>query len=224
MSIPYETGRAGRRSKKSAREIAYDFIEERILKGLFEPGEFLDETELAAAIGVSRTPIREALHRLRAERFIDLQPRRGAQVRNITPVEMDEVYETRIVIETAAYERICRNQKPVPNLADEILQQMEVAGDQEDWAAFGQLDQRFHGLLVHGAGNSVLYHLHETLRPQHVRIAIRAIQESPQRRGTIDQEHRQILRALRSFDISTASQVLIKHLRNVPEVVEALDN
>lgn len=222
MSIPFEPDRSGPHPKKSAREIAYDFIEERILRGQFEPGEFLDETALAAAIGLSRTPVREALHRLRAEQFIDLQPRRGAQVRNITPVEMQEIYETRIVIESAAYNRICRNRKKVPDLAMQILEQMNVAGDEEDWAAFGQLDQHFHGLLVRSAGNSVLHHLHETLRPQHVRIAIRAIQESPQRRPTIDREHRDILKALNEFDAAAASTLLLQHLRNIPEVVEAL--
>lgn len=224
MSIPpLGDGQENRSSKQSAREIAYHHISEGILRGSFAAGQFLDETELAGSIGVSRTPVREALHRLRAERFIDLLPRRGAQVRSITAVEMQEVYETRIVLESAAYARICRGRRVVPATAQEVLERMTAAGEAHDWALFGQLDQQFHGILVSSAGNSVMHHLYQNLRPQHVRIAIRAIKESPGRRPTIEREHLEILDALSQGDDTRATSILREHLRDVPEVVEALD-
>lgn len=224
MSIPpLSHGQEGRSAKQSAREIAYHHISEGILRGSFVAGQFLDETELAESIGVSRTPVREALHRLRAERFIDLLPRRGAQVRSITAVEMHEVYETRIVLESAAYARICRGRRPIPTSAREVLGRMTAAGDTQDWALFGQLDQQFHGILVNAADNSVMHDLYQNLRPQHVRIAIRAIKESPGRRPTIEREHLEILDALAQGDDAKATLILGEHLRDVPEVVEALD-
>ncbi|MGO1182447.1 MAG: GntR family transcriptional regulator [Micrococcaceae bacterium] len=224
MSTPHQaTPPATRDAKQSAREIAYHHISEGILRGSFAPGEFLDETELAGAIGVSRTPIREALHRLRAERFIDLLPRRGAQVRSITASEMHEVYETRIVLESSAYSRVCRGKRVIPMEAEEVLNLMTAAGDKHDWAAFGQLDQRFHSILMSSAGNTVMHDLYQSLRPQHVRIAIRAIRESPSRRSTIDSEHRLILDALARGDEEAAIATLREHLRDVPEVVDALD-
>lgn len=209
--------------KPSARESAYEFIGEGILRGTFSSGEFLDETELAQAIGVSRTPVREALHRLRAERFINLLPRRGAQVRSITAVEMQEVYEARIVLEAAAFANICRNGRPIPSLAVGITAQMAEAGDAGDWPTFGQLDQQFHSTLVHSAGNSVLHHLYDNLRPQHIRIAIRAITESPHRLQEIQKQHQDLLNSLQKLDEESAISILKEHLRNVPEVVQALD-
>ncbi|WP_198395223.1 GntR family transcriptional regulator [Brevibacterium antiquum] len=224
MSIPNQPGRRESRTvKQSAKDMAYQHISEQILRGTFAAGEFLDETELALAIGVSRTPIREALLRLQAERFIELLPRRGAQVRSITVSEMHEVYETRIMIESTAYGRICRAHRPIPSAARDLIAEMKAAGDSQDWPAYGQLDQRFHSLLVQCADNSVMHHLYESLRPQHVRIAIRAIRESPRRRSTIEREHERILDALTEGDDERAATILREHLREVPEVVEALD-
>lgn len=212
-----------KKPKRSAKDEAYEYISERILEGVLEEGMFLDETDLANAIGVSRTPVREALLKLQAERFIDLLPRRGAQVRSITVSEMHEVYETRIMIETTAFERICRGGKPVPEEALAILERMRVAGDHGDWSDYGQLDQRFHSLLMQAAENSVMHRLYENLRPQHVRIAIRAIKESPGRRSTIEREHKQIFHALRQRQLDEALAILREHLKEVPEVTGALD-
>lgn len=224
MSIPNQAGRREtRKTKQSAKDMAYEHISEQILRGAFEAGEFLDETELALAIGVSRTPVREALLRLQAESFIELLPRRGAQVRSITVSEMHEVYETRIMIEATAYGRICRASRPIPSAARDLIAEMKAAGDSLDWPAYGQLDQRFHALLVQCADNSVMHRLYESLRPQHVRIAIRAIKESPGRRSTIECEHERILDALAEGDDDLAVVILREHLREVPEIVEALD-
>lgn len=224
MSIPSPAdSQENSTRKRSARDIAYDFIADLILRGEFTSGQFLDETDLATSIGVSRTPVREALHRLRADQFIDLQPRRGAQVRSITAVDMQEIYETRTVLETASFSRLCRSSKKIPPIAEEILNQMSIAGDTHDWISFGKLDQKFHSVLVNSAGNFTLHHLYQGLRSQHIRIAIRAIREYPERRSIIEAEHRQILEALQNHDEESALTILKEHLKNVPEVVQSLD-
>lgn len=206
----------------SAASKAFDLISQNILAGKYLPGMILEEQFLVAETGVSRTPIREALFRLQADSYVELEARRGAQVKKITVVELREVYETRLVIESAAMRRICEHCLPIPPTADAISRQQQAAKEDDDWVAFGGLDQEFHAEIVKASGNTTLYNLYQSLRSLHVRIAIRAIQESPSRAATINQEHNKILTSLRECDIDTALTCLKEHLMDVPEVINAL--
>src|ERR1700744_3261363 len=97
-----------------ARERVYVFVCEQILKGHFVGGSFIEEEQISSAINVSRTPVREAFHRLEAEKFIDLLPRRGALVRQVTASELTDVYEARRVIEGYSIARMGQERLPVP--------------------------------------------------------------------------------------------------------------
>lgn len=206
----------------SARENAYRRISEAILAGEFAEGQFLDESSLARAVGTSRTPVREALHRLQAERYVDLVPRRGAQVRTLTATEMQEIYDARLIIESAALAKICRHERGAPASAPEVLDAIEEAGSRRDWSTFARLDQQFHQSIVEHGGNGVLTDLYLTLRPRHIRLAIRTITEAPHRRETIEREHRELLAAMDAHDADEAARVLNEHLRFVPELIDAL--
>lgn len=208
----------------SAREIAYAAISEAILAGDYGEGQFLDENMLAGSVGLSRTPIREALHRLHAERFVDLVPRRGAQVRVITATEMQEIYEARFVLESNAIMQICQARRGAPPGAAEQVETMEQAAREQDWSTMARTDQAFHLGVMDHHGNAVMSELYRALRPRQVRLAVRTIVEGPHRLATIEREHRDIVLALDEHEGARAVQILAEHLRIVPELMTAFQH
>ncbi|WP_298749128.1 GntR family transcriptional regulator [uncultured Serinicoccus sp.] len=224
MAEPTETVPPAAGGAASASDRAYAWIRSAILEGSFAEGDFLDEVALSAAVGTSRTPVREALRRLHAERFIDIAPRRGAQVRTITADEMREVYEARLLIETHAVQGICDRRAGAPPEALELLDQMEQAGRERAWNRSAQLDQAFHLALVRQHGNTVLTHMYDALRSRQVHVGARTISTAPERFPLIQSEHRNIVRALDEHDAETAITTLRAHLRAVPELVRAFSH
>ena len=90
-----------------AAERAYDFVKEKIIDGSFEPSQMLSEASLATEMGISRTPMHEAFLRLEVEGFLQLYPRRGALIVPISPQEIREVYEARLLVDRHCAEKIC---------------------------------------------------------------------------------------------------------------------
>ncbi|MEC3894299.1 MULTISPECIES: GntR family transcriptional regulator [Nocardiopsis] len=221
MSDQRKTSAGSTRPRQSARERAYEMIGAAILVGTFAEGEFLDEAVLAREVGTSRTPVREALHRLQAERFVDLVPRRGAQVRVVTATEMREIYQARFVIESDAIAKICDRRLGSPPDAEELIEAMEAAGRNRDWNALAQLDQRFHCSIVRHQGNAVLGEMYDSLRPRQVRLAVRTIGRGPERLPIIEREHRELKAALDAHDGPLGTAILNVHLQEVPELVQA---
>jgi DNA-binding GntR family transcriptional regulator len=209
-------------ARPPARERVYEWLRDEIIKGALEGGRFLDEHWVSGEAGVSRTPVREAFHRLAAERFIELLPRRGAQVRTVTARELAEVYESRRLIEKHAASELARIRAGAPAAMTELLEPMEAAGRDRDWFQVSCLDRSFHRAMVAGTGNSVLTEMYDSLRSRQQRVAVRALIARPERVPTIDAEHRRIVRALQEHDAGTACRVLDEHLRPVPEVVSQL--
>ncbi|WP_017571049.1 GntR family transcriptional regulator [Nocardiopsis halotolerans] len=220
MSDQGISGEAGK-PRPSARERAYEWICTAILSGVFSEGQFLDEAALAREVNTSRTPVREALHRLQAERFVELVPRRGAQVRVVNATEMREVYQARFVIESDAMVRICERRLGSPPESGELLEAMEAAGRDRNWNELAQLDQAFHSSIVRHRGNAVLSEMYDAMRPRQVRLSVRTITEVPERLPTIEHEHRRLKAALDAHDGELSVSVLDTHLREVPELVRA---
>jgi DNA-binding GntR family transcriptional regulator len=207
--------------KTSAGKRAYEWIRDAILHGQFAEGEFIDEVALAAQVNTSRTPVREALQRLQVERFVDLVPRRGAQVRVVTATEMREIYQARFVLESDALRTICRRQSGVPDAARVLIEEMERAGDSRDWNRFAQLDRLFHSEIVRHQRNAVIAELYDSLQPRHVRLGTRTLIEAPDRLTTIEREHRELVAAIDRHDAEASVDVLRRHLRVIPELVDA---
>ncbi|TFV60273.1 GntR family transcriptional regulator [Mycobacterium sp. PS03-16] len=207
--------------KTSAGQRAYTWIRDAILKGEFAEGEFIDEVALAARVGTSRTPVREALQRLQVERYVDLVPRRGAQVRVVTAVEMREIYQARFVLESDALRTICQRQAGVPESARALVADMEDAGRAHDWNRFSQLDQLFHSELVRHQRNAVIAELYDSLQPRQVRLGTRTLTEAPSRLAIIEHEHRDLIEAIDRHDVEASVEVLRRHLREIPELVDA---
>lgn len=210
-------GRGGR----TAGQRAYEWIRDAILEGRFAEAEFIDEVALADLVGTSRTPVREALQRLQVERFVDLVPRRGAQVRVVTATEMREIYRARFVLESDALETICRRQAGPPPEANDLIAKMEQAGAERRYNDFAQLDQAFHSAIMRHQGNAVMSQLYDSLQPRQVRLGTRTLVEGPERLATIEAEHRQLVAALAAHNAEESVAVLGQHLREVPSLVDA---
>jgi DNA-binding GntR family transcriptional regulator len=205
-----------------ARERVYDWLRDEIIKGTLEGGQFLDEQWVSRTVGVSRTPVREAFHRLAAEHFIQLLPRKGAQVRSVTARELEEVYQARRLIEGQAARSLCEAEHGAPREMHDLLEPMERAGRAADWFDVARLNRRFHQAMVSTAGNSVITDLYEGLHSRQQRVGLRAMRARPERAGTVDAEHRALVAALDAHDAERAIAVLDAHLRPVPEVVSVL--
>ncbi len=205
-----------------ARERVYTWLRDGIISGELEGGRFLDEMWVSGAVGVSRTPVREAFHRLAAERFISLLPRKGAQVRTVTARELEEVYQSRRLIEGHAIATLCANRVGAPAEMPDLIDGMVSAGAERDWFAVSGFDRRFHRAIVNAAGNTVLTELYDTLRSRQQRVTVRALEARPERLTVINEEHRALVAALNAHDAKEASRLLEQHLRPVSEVLSVL--
>ncbi|MFP7570436.1 GntR family transcriptional regulator [Marivita sp. S2033] len=204
----------------SARQRAYDGLRKGILSGDFPPGEFIEEAMATKATGVSRTPVREALSRLAAEGFLVLHPRRGAMVKPISTNELFDLYDVRLMVESHAVSRICREKAPIPQLLFDLCDKHATIAE-DDFLAFADLNHRFHETIVRTAGNAVLNQVFENLRANLTRVAMLSFQLGvpKQREGTM---HRALADALAAHDESRALEITKEHLGSMPRVVAAL--
>lgn len=217
-------------SPASARDLAYRWTRDAILNGHFPEGSFLEEKVVVEETGVSRTPVREALHRLAAEHFVELLPRRGAQVRRTTAAELFETFEMRIVLEGHAFRVLCEKTLPVPDMSAH-LDKMEdpdriaaiMAGNRAVIAEHALMDYEFHFSFVRATGNSVLVDLYSSLRSRYQRIGVNAVALRPSRMAVILPQHRAIHETLQRHDFDSAIGVLQEHLRPDAAVVSGLN-
>ena len=186
-----------RRRPAPAKDRAYAHVKEHILEGFYPGGEMLSEGEVAAQLGVSRTPVREAFLLLEAEGLLRLYPKRGALVVPVSAEEISEVLETRLVIERHCAEQIARRGPEV------LVQQLRaLLSDQErhisrgNRIGFVEADRLFHRAIVSADGNSILTRLHESLRERQRRMGATLVARDPEVQRRYVHEHRAIVDAL----------------------------
>jgi len=209
------------RDSASARDRAYAFVRDGILQRTIIVGAFLEEEQVSTAIGVSRTPVREAFHRLAAERWLELVPRRGAMVRQVTAQELVEVYEVRRLLEGHAVRQLCLSRQSVPALSRALLDAM-CADGAETIEQHVSLDQQFHRSLVATLGNAVLTEMYDSLRARQQQVALCAFAADPGRLQTILNEHLMLLGALTRFDLTEAEAILSVHLQPLAGILSRL--
>lgn len=139
-------------------DAAYQQVRQRILDNVWPPGHRALETEVALALGMSRTPVREALLRLQSEGLVEIIPRHGMRVLPVSPTDMREIYEILTALECMAVELIARRKPSDEELAPlvEATQAMEQALAREELEQWAQADERFHAHLLELAGNRQL--------------------------------------------------------------------
>ena len=182
----------------SASDKAYEHVKGGILAGDIAPGSFLTEGQLAEEVGISRTPVREALLRLQAEGMIELFPKKGALVVAPTPQEMREVFEARALIEEwAAGQMWARRDEALPRLRGK-LDEMSAAMKIDDVSAFSAADRAFHEVIVEAAGNSVIARQYSHLRDRQIVIVAGNLRGDRPRMTKSLRQHRDLLRLLES--------------------------
>jgi DNA-binding GntR family transcriptional regulator len=200
-------------SVESAKDRAYAFVKERVLDGVYPGGELLSEGEVAAELGLSRTPVREAFLLLEAEGLMRLYPKRGALVVPVSPDEVRDVMETRQVVERHAAARVAtRAPEGVIDELQGLVDEQTVRAAEGDGAGFVDADRRFHRALVAGAGNAVLLRLYDTLRDRQRRMGTATVTRDPAAMTAFLAEHRAILEALRAGNATEASERIERHI------------
>jgi DNA-binding GntR family transcriptional regulator len=191
------------------RQSVYDALLELVVEGRLRPGQHLVETELARQLGVSRQPVREALHRLEAEGWVDLRPNQGAFVHVPTDQEVDELLDVRELLEVETV-RLAATAATPGQLARlrEICQQGQAAVQAGDTLRFVAVNSEFHAELAQVAGNAVLAELAEIVG-RRVRWYYRLV--APLRGPESCAEHLDMVAALEVGDAPLASAIARQH-------------
>lgn len=194
---------------------AVDAVRSLILRGDYAPGERLGEVELAQLLGVSRTPVREALRRLSAEGLVDLVPNKGARVVDHSDTDLEHVFLLRAQVEglgaRLAAGRIDDDALDVLQEAAERMAAHALPGPDQDLDLVYGLNARFHSLVVAASGSGVLPSVVDSL--VHTGAVLRTLHgfdEESMRRST--QHHLELVAALRAHDPLWAESVMRSHL------------
>ena len=205
-------------AKSSRVEDAYERLKDEIRTNRMPPGFQAPEPEIALRLGMSRTPVREALIRLEAEGLVELIPRRGARVLPIQPEDMREIYEILTALEPDAAARLASRKPSKEELAPlaQATRDMEEALRKEDLDAWAEADDRFHVALLELQGNRRLKNFVMALYDQahRARIVTMRMRDLP-RKST--EEHREILEHLRRGDARATRRVFKEHRRRAAE-------
>ncbi|CAM4018125.1 GntR family transcriptional regulator [Kibdelosporangium persicum] len=193
----------------SGRERAYEYVKNELLADPGMQGQFINEQILADRLGVSRTPIREALLMLAAQQLVELVPKRGAYVAPMSGRELSELIEARGVIERHAATFACQDE-PVAQMRDALAAQHLLRDSAKE---FIEADTRFHTALVRSTGNEILTRTYEGLRDRQLRAGMIALANVPGRQDSVLSEHAAIVDALADKDVERAREAIDAHLR-----------
>lgn len=184
-------------------------------------GQFVNEQELARDIGVSRTPVREALLLLVSDGLIELIPNRGALIPVITGRQIAELFELRGVLERhVAATTIKSGTVPLAEMAQALEEQHKVMAGapgpgeegRDQATEFIRLDQHFHQLLIDAGANDLISQTYNRLRARQVFVGVEALFRTQDRQSRVCDEHDVILAALRRGDVAAAQAAIDHHL------------
>ena len=177
------------------------------------PGDRFSEAEIGQRVGVSRTPVREALFRLRNEGFLDVESKTGWFVKPIDFGKLDELYDLRIVLELDAIAKLVTRHEDPPALETlKAVWLVPAALRSTDAKAVGALDEAFHATLVSAAGNAEMARVHRDVT-ERIRIIRRLDFTQPARIDATYDEHALILKAIRSRRGDQAALLLRSHIQ-----------
>ncbi|MCI2098605.1 MAG: GntR family transcriptional regulator [Succiniclasticum sp.] len=197
------------------KDKAYAIIRDKIIRCVYKPGEFLVEAELIETIGASRTPIREALNKLEQEGLVDILPKRGIVVRDVTLADINAIYEIRFLVEPAVLKRYaCRLPR---SLLQDLKERNRKAGQERQRITEYNLDEDIHRTLMMASGNPFLVDLMDKIYAQNHRIRILSGEALTYRMQETLAEHDRILDCLLQQDYEGAARALEVHLHHSQE-------
>lgn len=193
-------------------ERVYATIKEDAIDFRFKPGEKINEVELATRLGVSRTPVRAALHRLERDGFVMSVPNKGFFARQVTPESIRDLYELRAAIERAAFALACER------ASDEEIEATAARWEghseftpESSWAQIALVDEAFHMSLTRLSKNEQMTMALEALASR-IRFFRRVNLEAVPRRVESYDEHTAIIAALRRRDAGAGAEILERHI------------
>ncbi|MBA2807586.1 GntR family transcriptional regulator [Streptomyces sp. KM273126] len=195
-----------------AADRVYAHVKRGVLERRYEGGTLLTEGELGEAVGVSRTPVREALLRLEVEGLIRLYPKKGALVLPVSAQEIADVVETRQLVEEHSVRKSVPASPQLIARLEELLEQQRTQAAAGDLAGAAMTDRCFHAEIVRSGGNEILSRLYDQLRDRQLRMGVAVMHAHPDRITKTLAEHQEILEALRSGDAQAAVDIVHRHV------------
>jgi DNA-binding GntR family transcriptional regulator len=212
---PEETGAEA--PQEARAEVAYRYLRNAILANELPAGFQAAENEIAAHLGMSRTPVHEAMARLQDEGFVQILPRKGILVRALSPADLLEIYDVLIAIEGAAAELLAEGDDEARSSTLDVLQASTDAmasalraSDLETWRV---ADEQFHDALVDGCGNGRIKRMAATVSGQSHRARRLTLHLRPLPTNSTA-EHQAIIDAIRSGDAAAAGDAARAHRRH----------
>lgn len=201
------------------RDVVFNTLRRAILKGELKPGERLMEIALADKLGVSRTPIREAIRKLELEGLVVMAPRKGAKVASITERDLNDVLEVRKGMEVLAISLACKR------ITGEELEKLERIEkkfqrliESGNLTELAETDVKFHDTIYQATNNQRLVQLLNNLREQMYRYRMEYLKDIAVRR-TLAEEHKAICQALRKRDEQEAQKYVGVHIDNQQQAI-----
>lgn len=198
--------------KYSLRGKVYDRIREDILNGVYKEHEELKEATLGERMGVSRTPVREALRQLELEGLVEIIPNKGARVTGITKKDMEDIYQIRYLLEGLsarwATEHVTEEQL---EKMEETLYLTEFHAKKGNFAQVYELDSLFHELMYEASGSKMLNHILSDFHMYVTRIRKTTLANNTRSKNSTE-EHRAILEAIKERDADKAEKCAHTHV------------
>jgi len=193
-------------------EKVYQLLKNRIIYREYPPGYKLTIRELQDALGVSNSPIKDALFKLAGENFVEITSRKGTFVKDITPFDIGEIEQARIIIESGAVEIVARQitDEDVVNLKS-LYQETLMRGEKFDYISFMKRDFKFHVEIIRLTKNNRLVQMYEGLNT-HLQIARYQVARNIKKRlSWTNSDHLEILQSLRARNPQRAKKAVIQH-------------
>lgn len=205
------------------RDVVFQTLRQAILRGNFQPGERLMEIHLAQKLGVSRTPVREAIRMLELEGLVIMVPRKGAIVAEITMSDLEDVLEVRAALEDLAVRKACQN------MTNEEIEKLKSAAKefadclkQEDLMASAEADVNFHELICEATKNRRLGQILNNIREQIYRYRLENLKDKSSHANLLE-EHENICNALEARSEERASEAIRVHIEHQKQsIIESL--
>lgn len=204
---------------KPLREVVFESVRGAIISGVLKPGERLMEVQLAEKLGVSRTPIREAIRKLELEGLVIMMPRKGAYVADLSLKDITDVLEIRAALEGLA------SGLAALRITDEEIEELELialqfhkAIEADDFDNIVQKDIEFHDKIFKATRNEKLLQITNNLREQVQRFRLMYINKSNKSKD-LAKEHYEIAEAISKRNIDVAEKIAKKHIENAEKYI-----
>ena len=206
---------------KSLTDLAHDSIRQLIVAGELPMGAQLSEALLAAQLGISKTPVREALLRLRADGLIDIQPQRGTFVFSLTPRQVEEICLFREMVEiTAVRLAMEAHRAELVKALQANVREMALARKTRNWKVIRQLDEAFHQTIVDHCNNAYLQQAYKLIASKISALRAR-LPEANEQVDHCQQNHATIVSLMRDRRIAPTQRALALHIRDTLESYRA---